>query len=164
MSNWSKNLYLLNFALLFTHKIDSAYWHEWDFFGYTWRHPGLPGAELAVAAGSPLRLPASPAWRKKWPYLRVAVSSIWRLCLLHPYLLHPGRTPRVHAACFADLARLDPGRIAGPTGWSAQAGSVENMPHTIIHLDLDAFFCAVKEQDAPSHRGVVSSSGSRLVR
>lgn len=29
----SINLYLLNFALLFTHEIDSAYWKEWELFG-----------------------------------------------------------------------------------------------------------------------------------
>ncbi|MBI5649240.1 MAG: hypothetical protein HZC40_02150 [Chloroflexi bacterium] len=27
------NLYLLNFALLFTHEIDSAFWKEWELFG-----------------------------------------------------------------------------------------------------------------------------------
>lgn len=27
------NLFLLNLALLFTHEIDSAYWHEWELFG-----------------------------------------------------------------------------------------------------------------------------------
>ncbi len=27
------HLYLINFALLFTHEIDSAYWKEWDLFG-----------------------------------------------------------------------------------------------------------------------------------
>lgn len=32
-TNWNTNLYLLNFALLFTHEIDSAYWKEWDLFG-----------------------------------------------------------------------------------------------------------------------------------
>jgi hypothetical protein len=26
-------LYLLNFALLFTHQVDAAYWHEWELFG-----------------------------------------------------------------------------------------------------------------------------------
>lgn len=26
-------LYAVNFALLFTHEIDSAYWHEWNLFG-----------------------------------------------------------------------------------------------------------------------------------
>ncbi|MBL1213351.1 MAG: hypothetical protein D8M61_08385 [Ignavibacteriae bacterium] len=26
-------LYLINFALLITHEIDSAYWHEWKLFG-----------------------------------------------------------------------------------------------------------------------------------
>lgn len=26
------NLYLLNFALLFTHEIDAAFWHEWTLF------------------------------------------------------------------------------------------------------------------------------------
>ena len=30
---WSINLYLLNFALLFTHEIDSAFWKEWEIFG-----------------------------------------------------------------------------------------------------------------------------------
>lgn len=30
---WSINLYLLNFALLFAHEIDSAYWKEWELFG-----------------------------------------------------------------------------------------------------------------------------------
>ena len=30
---WSINLYLLNFALLFTHEIDSAYWKELELFG-----------------------------------------------------------------------------------------------------------------------------------
>lgn len=30
---WGINLYLLNFALLFTHEIDSAYWKEWELFG-----------------------------------------------------------------------------------------------------------------------------------
>ena len=29
---WGVNLYVLNFALLFTHQIDSAYWREWDLF------------------------------------------------------------------------------------------------------------------------------------
>ena len=31
------------------------------------------------------------------------------------------------------------------------------MPRTILHLDLDAFFCAVEEQRGPELRGVVSS-------
>ncbi len=44
------DLYLLNFVLLFTHEIDSAYWHEWELFG-------LPGGiqlflALHVALGS----------------------------------------------------------------------------------------------------------------
>ncbi len=30
---WGINLYLLNFALLFTHEIDSAYWKEWELVG-----------------------------------------------------------------------------------------------------------------------------------
>jgi hypothetical protein len=28
-----RRLYLLNAAVLITHEIDSAYWHEWDLFG-----------------------------------------------------------------------------------------------------------------------------------
>jgi len=30
---WNRNLYLLNFALLFSHEIDSAFWREWELFG-----------------------------------------------------------------------------------------------------------------------------------
>lgn len=30
---WAVRLYLLNAAILFTHEIDSAYWHEWELFG-----------------------------------------------------------------------------------------------------------------------------------
>jgi hypothetical protein len=30
---WNINLYILNFALLFSHEIDSAFWREWDLFG-----------------------------------------------------------------------------------------------------------------------------------
>ena len=32
-SNLLSNIYLLNFALLFTHEIDSAFWKEWELFG-----------------------------------------------------------------------------------------------------------------------------------
>jgi hypothetical protein len=28
----NNNLYLINFALLFTHEIDSAFWKEWELF------------------------------------------------------------------------------------------------------------------------------------
>ena len=31
-TQWNKNLYLINFALLFTHEIDSAFWREWELF------------------------------------------------------------------------------------------------------------------------------------
>ncbi len=31
--NLNIDLYLLNFALLFTYEIDSAYWKEWELFG-----------------------------------------------------------------------------------------------------------------------------------
>ena len=32
LKSWNKNLYLINFALLFTHEIDSAFWKEWELF------------------------------------------------------------------------------------------------------------------------------------
>jgi hypothetical protein len=35
-AEWAAGLYLLNFALLVTHQIDSAYWREWEMF----RMPG----------------------------------------------------------------------------------------------------------------------------
>jgi hypothetical protein len=31
--DWHENIYSINFALLFTHEIDSAYWQEWKLFG-----------------------------------------------------------------------------------------------------------------------------------
>jgi len=33
MKNYLTKLYVINFALLITHEIDSAFWHEWDLFG-----------------------------------------------------------------------------------------------------------------------------------
>jgi hypothetical protein len=41
---------MLNFTLLFTHEIDSAYWSEWNLFGIR-GHPGFPGIEFSPAAG-----------------------------------------------------------------------------------------------------------------
>ena len=35
------------------------------------------------------------------------------------------------------------------------------MPRTILHLDLDAFFCAVEEQRNPALRGVAFAVGGR---
>ena len=32
LKSWNKNLYIINFALLFTHEIDSAFWKEWELF------------------------------------------------------------------------------------------------------------------------------------
>ena len=33
MKNYLPILYIANFALLITHEIDSAFWHEWNLFG-----------------------------------------------------------------------------------------------------------------------------------
>ena len=33
MKNYLSKLYIVNFALLITHEIDSAFWHEWKLFG-----------------------------------------------------------------------------------------------------------------------------------
>ncbi len=32
-TKWHQNMYAMNFALLFMHEIDSAYWQEWNLFG-----------------------------------------------------------------------------------------------------------------------------------
>jgi hypothetical protein len=32
-TKWLENIYAANFALLFMHEIDSAYWQEWSLFG-----------------------------------------------------------------------------------------------------------------------------------
>ncbi len=42
-----ETLYLLNFALLFTHQVDSAYWKEWEMF----RLPGGLQLNLALNFG-----------------------------------------------------------------------------------------------------------------
>jgi hypothetical protein len=39
-----QTLYVLNFALLFTHQIDSAYWKEWELFHI----PGGPQLNLVL--------------------------------------------------------------------------------------------------------------------
>ncbi|MCG6959068.1 hypothetical protein LJE82_04155 [bacterium BMS3Abin03] len=33
MKNYLTKLYVINFTLLITHEIDSAFWHEWNLFG-----------------------------------------------------------------------------------------------------------------------------------
>ena len=33
MNQLLAKIYLINFALLITHEIDSAFWHEWELFG-----------------------------------------------------------------------------------------------------------------------------------
>jgi hypothetical protein len=33
IKTWNWMIYLLNFSLLITHEIDSAYWKEWELFG-----------------------------------------------------------------------------------------------------------------------------------
>lgn len=43
----NETLYLLNFALLFTHQVDSAYWKEWEMF----RLPGGLQLNLALNFG-----------------------------------------------------------------------------------------------------------------
>lgn len=43
-NTWNENLYLLNFALLFTHEIDAAFWKEWEmFFGAKEALGGIQG-------------------------------------------------------------------------------------------------------------------------
>jgi hypothetical protein len=50
--NTAINLYLFNFALLFTHEIDSAFWQEWKLFGI----PG--GVQVFLALNFALLLAA----------------------------------------------------------------------------------------------------------
>ncbi len=92
MSNWSKNLYLLNFALLFTHEIDSAYWHEWDFFGI----PG--GIQVFLALNLLLLLVALYGYRQvllgakngRIFALLLAASGVFAFCI-HTYFILAGR-------------------------------------------------------------------------
>ncbi len=49
---WREHLYLANFALLFTHQIDSAYWQEWKLFHVPGGAPFNLVANLLLLVGA----------------------------------------------------------------------------------------------------------------
>ncbi len=92
MNRWSARLYLLNFALLFTHEIDSAFWKEWELFGI----PG--GIQLFLVLNFLLLLVALVGFRQvllgeKYRNafsLILAVSGVFAFSI-HSYFILKGR-------------------------------------------------------------------------
>ena len=88
----SANLYLLNFALLFSHEIDSAFWKEWDLFGI----PG--GIQVFLLLNFLLLLAALWGFRQvlqgarggRWFSLLLAVAGIFAFSI-HTYFILAGR-------------------------------------------------------------------------
>ncbi len=80
--NLISNLYLLNFALLFTHEIDSAFWNEWEMFGI----PG--GIQVFLFLNLLLLLVALIGYKQV--LLRKKYGTIFSLLLaVSGYLLFP---------------------------------------------------------------------------
>ncbi len=71
MKNNLQTLYLLNFALLCTHEIDSAYWQEWKLFGI----PG--GIQVFLVLNLVLVLVGLYGFQQ---LLRGAKSGLWFSC------------------------------------------------------------------------------------
>jgi hypothetical protein len=84
-------LYLLNFALLFTHEIDAAFWHEWDLFGL----PG--GIQAFLVANFVLLVVALYGFKQVvqgtraglWFSLILAASGVFTFAI-HSYFLLTG--------------------------------------------------------------------------
>jgi hypothetical protein len=85
------NLYITNLALLVTHEIDSAYWHEWKLFNL----PG--GIDLFLILNFILiiiflfGLPRIIEWKKyaDYFYLLLAFSGIFAF-IIHTYFIYAG--------------------------------------------------------------------------
>jgi len=73
----ARRLYLVNLALLATHQVDAAYWHEWDVFGVP---GGLPfflvftlGAVALLAVGL-VRIAEGARTARTWALLCAGVG------------------------------------------------------------------------------------------
>ena len=105
--SWSTNLYLLNFALLFSHEIDSAFWKEWDLFGI----PG--GIQVFLLLNFLLLLVALFGFRRvlqgaksgKWFSLLLAGAGIFAFSI-HSYFILAGRPEFTLPASVALLALI----------------------------------------------------------
>jgi hypothetical protein len=90
--SWAANLYLLNFALLFTHEIDSAFWQEWDLFGI----PG--GIQVFLFLNFLLLLVALLGFRQvlldtrasRWFSLLLGAAGVFAFSV-HSYFILAGR-------------------------------------------------------------------------
>jgi Family of unknown function (DUF6713) len=104
---WPATLYLLNFALLLTHQIDSAYWREWDLFhmpgglqlnlllNFVLLVVGLSGFELVIQGAS-----AGQAFA-----LILAAGGVFAF-VIHAYFLLRGNVSFRLPASVAVLASL----------------------------------------------------------
>ena len=91
-SSQATNLYLLNFALLFSHEIDSAFWKEWDLFGI----PG--GIQVFLLLNFLLLLVALFGFRQvllgarsgRWFSLLLGAAGVFAFSI-HSYFILTGR-------------------------------------------------------------------------
>ncbi len=90
--SWAVHLYVLNFVLLFTHEIDSAFWKEWDLFGI----PG--GIQVFLVLNFLLLLVALIGFRQvllearggQWFALLLGAAGVFAFCI-HSYFILAGR-------------------------------------------------------------------------
>ena len=92
VQKYAINLYIINLALLITHEIDSAYWHEWNLFNL----PG--GIDLFLILNFVLitiflfGFVRIVGWKKYAPtfFLLLALSGIFAF-IIHIYFILAGR-------------------------------------------------------------------------
>jgi hypothetical protein len=87
------SLYVLQLALLGTHQVDAAYWHEWEVFGVPGGLTFFLGFNLAamVLLGQGLVLVASGSRHRPLAVLGCAATGLVT-CALHAFFLARDRT------------------------------------------------------------------------
>jgi hypothetical protein len=123
-------LYLLNFALLFTHEIDSAFWSEWNLFGV----PG--GVQLFLAVNFLLLLVALVGFRQLLLGARSGLTFSLVLAgagvttfFIHAYFLVAGHPQFRLPASLIVLVLILIVSIA--QGWLALAAHLRTADHSV---------------------------------
>jgi hypothetical protein len=94
-------LYLLNAAVLITHEIDSAYWHEWELFGIPGGIQAFLGLNLLLVVAILYGLQALALGHKSGTVLAwMLVAGGLFAVIIHSYFLLRG------SQAFSSLASL----------------------------------------------------------